>query len=93
MPDDSTRRPYDLFGSDDVRIPAGTSPLITVSDPAGSEAVDRLLGRGADAGEHLLVSTTDDPATTGSGQRRPTTRPTGFTSSTVKPILPGSTPW
>ena len=65
MTDTDDGRPYrllDALGA--TAVPAGTSLLITASEPGGTEFLMRLLGQGHRDGEELLVLTTDDPAGT-----------------------------
>ena len=63
MTDTDDGRSYKLLDAlDAVEAPAGTSLLVTASEPAGTEFLMRLLGQGHRDGEDLLVLTTDDPA-------------------------------
>ncbi|WP_336338911.1 DUF7504 family protein [Haloarcula brevis] len=63
MTDTTDERPYRLLNTlDDLEIPAGTSILVTASEPAGTEFLLRLLAEGRREDENLLVLTTDTPA-------------------------------
>jgi len=63
MTDTGGKKPYKLLDTlDTIEVPAGTSLLITASEPAGTEFLLNLLGQGHRDGETLLVLTTDDPA-------------------------------
>ena len=63
MTDTDDGRPYRLLDAiEGVEVPAGTSLLVTASEPAGTEFLFRLLRQGYATGEELLVLTTDDPA-------------------------------
>ena len=65
MTDTDDDRPYRLLDAmGGVEVPAGTSLLVTASEPAGTDFLFRLLRRGYATGEELLVLTTDDPAGT-----------------------------
>jgi len=63
MTDTGGEQPYKLLDAlDSIEVPAGTSLLVTASEPAGTEFLLRLLGHGHRDGDALLVLTTDDPA-------------------------------
>lgn len=63
MTDTENGQPYKLLDAlGTVDVPAGTSLLVTASEPDGTEFLLRLLGQGHRNGEDLLVLTTDDPA-------------------------------
>jgi len=55
--------PYDLVApSGTVSLPAGTSLLVTAPAPAGRQFVKDCFAHGLEAGEEVLILTTDEPA-------------------------------
>lgn len=66
MPDTPTHRPYDLLDADassePLAVPAGSSYLVTATQPAGRRIVLDMLARGTGEGEGAMVVTTQEPA-------------------------------